>query len=358
MNLFDMIRRNDRNLELFGDVVQTKREFAGRTYRALRLSRGSGVRIRTPRRFLPFSRLPASIGWSAASESAPSTLCVTYQNAQRAALLSQPLGQLPVEVAFPLPRSSQVEPDGATLELRADKGACFLLINEVMDRGELIAMCRGTGIEIGPGHQPQIRPNEFVDVRYVEEKGAESWLGTYDSKDALAVDRSLWSRYVIGNAASIPTEDVSLDFIFSSHVLEHLINPLKCLEHWSHKLKPGGIVACVVPDAMGCKDYVFALSDPAQWEAEYDQSVATVSREHFVRYVQGRGMPPEQVERMIATGFSIHVHFYSRENILFLLSSCVSRGWFSEYSLDFRPNNKDFYVVLRKASEPISAWTL
>lgn len=37
------------------------------------------------------------------------------------------------------------------------------------------------------------------------------------------------------------------DFIFSSHCLEHLDNPVAALEHWKTRLKPGGVLFLYLP---------------------------------------------------------------------------------------------------------------
>ena len=42
--------------------------------------------------------------------------------------------------------------------------------------------------------------------------------------------------------------DASLDFVHSSHCLEHMRNPQEALHHWFRVLKPGGHLVCVVPD--------------------------------------------------------------------------------------------------------------
>lgn len=42
--------------------------------------------------------------------------------------------------------------------------------------------------------------------------------------------------------------DETLDFVHSSHCLEHLHNPLTALGHWLRILKPGGYLVCTVPD--------------------------------------------------------------------------------------------------------------
>ena len=42
--------------------------------------------------------------------------------------------------------------------------------------------------------------------------------------------------------------DQSLDFVHSSHCLEHMRDPVQALQNWFRVLKPGGHLVCVVPD--------------------------------------------------------------------------------------------------------------
>lgn len=37
------------------------------------------------------------------------------------------------------------------------------------------------------------------------------------------------------------------DYIFSSHCLEHVINPVAVLEHWRSRIKPGGVLFLYLP---------------------------------------------------------------------------------------------------------------
>lgn len=37
------------------------------------------------------------------------------------------------------------------------------------------------------------------------------------------------------------------DYVFSSHCLEHLVNPVAALEHWRSRLKPGGVLFLYLP---------------------------------------------------------------------------------------------------------------
>ena len=51
-----------------------------------------------------------------------------------------------------------------------------------------------------------------------------------------------------GDADRLPVAADSLDYVASSHVLEHTANPVAALLEWQRVLKPGGVVYCVIPD--------------------------------------------------------------------------------------------------------------
>jgi SAM-dependent methyltransferase len=42
--------------------------------------------------------------------------------------------------------------------------------------------------------------------------------------------------------------DASLDFVHSSHCLEHMVDPKVALENWLRILKPGGFLIVTIPD--------------------------------------------------------------------------------------------------------------
>lgn len=54
-----------------------------------------------------------------------------------------------------------------------------------------------------------------------------------------------------GDAYKLP--EGKFDFIFSSHCLEHLKNPVAAIEHWKSRLKPGGVLFLYLPHADGCR---------------------------------------------------------------------------------------------------------
>ena len=74
--------------------------------------------------------------------------------------------------------------------------------------------CQGNGLDIGSGRWPL--------------PGATP-IEASDGQDAM----------------NLP--DRQYDFIFSSHCLEHLVNPVAAIEHWKTRLKPNGVLFLNLP---------------------------------------------------------------------------------------------------------------
>lgn len=49
------------------------------------------------------------------------------------------------------------------------------------------------------------------------------------------------------DACDLPREFSGLDFVFSSHCLEHLPDPRAALRHWVSRLRPGGVLFLYLP---------------------------------------------------------------------------------------------------------------
>lgn len=53
---------------------------------------------------------------------------------------------------------------------------------------------------------------------------------------------------VVADACKLPYDDGTVDFIVSTHLLEHFADPRKVLKEWLRVLRVGGRIALVVPD--------------------------------------------------------------------------------------------------------------
>lgn len=223
----------------------------------------------------------------------------------------------------------------------------FIGVHEVLNRSDVINLCKGTGYELGPGPKPQVLPNQSTKVNYVEQSNPEDWERLYGIDAKLEIDKSLWEHYQVGEAHNIPANENSLDFIFSSHVVEHLANPLGHFKYWSSLLKKNGVVVAVIPDAKSCKDYIFELSTISELEEEFSNEDMHASLKHYERWAKKR-MPNIDPQTLLESRRSIHVHFYTPDSMSEIMRKWHKQLGFSSFQLMSKQNHKDFYLILTK----------
>jgi SAM-dependent methyltransferase len=226
--------------------------------------------------------------------------------------------------------------------------AVFLAVHRILDRESVISLCVGVGIEIGPGPRPQILPNNKVKVSYIEQKLPHEWAELYGEDYATPVDPNLWKMFIVGDADNLPVENNSLDFIFSSHVFEHLANPLGHLELWLEKLRPGGKVVAIIPDISGSKDQ---RAEPSSLDiilSEYTSRIFKPSIIHYDYFLAIRKNVKDNAKALMEKGRSIHVHYYDNQNISIIMNEAKKRFNINGYSIVHTRNHKDFYLIIEK----------
>ena len=116
---------------------------------------------------------------------------------------------------------------------------------------------RALGLEIGA----HTKPVAGLSPYYTD--AVANFVGTAGRVDFLA------------DARTLPLADDTLDYLCSSHVLEHLPDPLAALHEWHRVLRPGGLLYLVVPDKRLSFDAPRPLTPP----------------EHLVRdFIEGTGI--------------------------------------------------------------------
>lgn len=105
-------------------------------------------------------------------------------------------------------------------------------------------------------------------LQFCKGRGLDIGAGQWPLPGAQPVERAL-----AHNAMMLP--EGKFDFIFSSHCLEHLTDPVAALEHWKTRLRPGGVLFLYLPSA----------------EMRYWQT--TKNRKHLHEW------QPEQMERIL-----------------------------------------------------------
>lgn len=102
------------------------------------------------------------------------------------------------------------------------------------------------GIEIGPGaHNPFNIPNCI----YVGKKPLQLFID-----EELRFCGEFQPLDIYCNADKLPFNDETLDYVLSSHVIEHCWDVISTINEWFRVLKPNGIIFMIIPHADRCCD--------------------------------------------------------------------------------------------------------
>lgn len=216
-------------------------------------------------------------------------------------------------------------------------------------KARLLPLLRGRGIEVGPGMNPSVHSDATREVTYVEKMPMEQWASTYAKQPLSSMPAEHWARYIVDSAHRLDGfADQSVDFIFSSHVFEHLVNPLDTLRNWWEKLAPGGMIAGVVPDARFTFDLRQPLSTIEDLRAQRlsgRHDVTQAMYERWCRYTSPENSPAS----LRARDYAIHVNYFSPEVFRqmvdeFALNVAQPAGLFFESVV----NGRDFgYLIVK-----------
>lgn len=346
MNLYDMARRGDTNLMLAGEVVLARRPACGELWRGLDLRPGAGFTIPDIRRFASFRHFPAQCGWMVEAP-AGTALRLTLVAADSGKVVgSRTFAGEFQPVVLPWPQALHARLDLVVACEGLGEKPVFLANHRVLSRQWLIDQCRGRGVEIGPGPVPQVLPDEDRDVAYLEQMPAEEWNRLYNGGGKYPTRPDLWDRYIVGDAAALPVADGSLDFVFGSHVFEHLVNPLGHLARWARKLRKGGRVIMVVPDLNGTKDGVHDRCSLDSLIDELRRDIWEPETLHYSRHLR-RPADDRHLVAAIARRESVHAHYYDNLNCQLMLDYAVQHLGYADFLIEHTPNHKDFHFVLQ-----------
>lgn len=350
MNPTFLFEKKSRLIVPRGDVKSVKLTDGDGQCKGLRMMNGASFRMNGIRRFSSFRSMPEQVGWeirfNGRAKCVVKLLGAHNRILSRTVYSSGDSERHPVRIEWPNEPTQRIDMV-IGVSSKDEKGWATLVTNRLLERNWLLDLAKGRGLEIGPGNNPQIFPSDEIDVSYVEQMEPEKWNALYNARGGRDFDRSLWKNYVVGNASTLPVEDGSLDFIFASHVFEHLVNPLGHLRRWHEKLKPGGLVLLIVPDLNGTGDLLQIPSTLAELVTEEEIGLWEPRESHYMRFHRA-GPEDDRVRQDMADKSSIHTHFYDNRNMARLMDHVVETLDFSTYMIRHTPNHKDFYVVLEK----------
>jgi SAM-dependent methyltransferase len=354
MNLYDLVRRKDRALEIRGAVEACEVKTPAGAMRAVRFAPGSVLRVRAAHEAHCFLDFPSEPGWRASGDGAWS-ITVDVESAGEHATLVAAEGGAADEVDLKFRWPSPVPPR-FDLPVRATRPLLLLVGPLFNPRAKLMPLLKGRGVEVGPGLNPIVRPQAGIDVSYVEKKHPRDWTATYAKREPTAAEMALWDRYVVDSARHLEGfAEGSLDFIFSNHVFEHLVDPIGTLLRWWDRLAPGGVVAGVVPDQRFTFDWrqpPWSLAEVRAQRGMQDDAPTQAMYERWCRYTAPGSTP----DALRAKEYAVHVNYFTPTLMREILDDVTGElrargrpgpdGVFMESVL----NGKDFSFVLRKGA--------
>jgi SAM-dependent methyltransferase len=354
MNLYDLVLRKDRAIDIAGSVESCTVKRPTGSMRALRFAPGSNLCVRSAHEAQCLSDFPGNPGWQATGNSEWSAV-VEIKSPNWSAILAEAHGDASVEVdlslGWPVPVPSHFD-----LFVRAaPTRPLLLLVGPLFNpRTAILPLLRGRGVEVGPGLNPVVQPRHDVDVRYVEKKHPREWATTYAKRELTKVETALWDRYIVDSARYLMGfEDGSLDFIFSNHVLEHLVDPIGTLTRWWDRLAPGGVLAGVVPDARFTFDWRQPTWSIDDVRAQRGMETDVPTQEMYERWCCYTS-PENTPQSLRARDYSIHVNYLTPTLMRQVLDEVVreieqrGRSAPDGVFLQSVANGKDFSFLMRK----------
>jgi SAM-dependent methyltransferase len=379
MNLYDLLKRGDRMVDAGTPPARAGvRKEPGGTLRAVHIPDGGELRLREAHRATALREFPTCPGWSclvppgaslqvslragtsrhvlaridapvpvAAAEGARrwwarragAAVAVAAEPAAAPACLRE------IGLAWPVP----VPPDFDLL-ITAEGGAVDVVVGPLFDpRKRLLPLLRGRGVEVGPGANPAVRADGTRTVTYVEKLDRDAWSRTYPKAALDPAVGALWDAYVVDSARRLDRfADASLDFVFSSHVLEHLVDPISVLRAWWAKLVPGGVVAGVVPDARYTFDLRQPLTSLDTLLAQFEQRLEAPTEAMYERWCRDTS-PGATAGSLRDRDYAIHVNFFSPPGLRDLLDAVAGEsGGTAGVFIESVRNGKDFGFAMFK----------
>ena len=106
------------------------------------------------------------------------------------------------------------------------------------------------GIEIGASTQNSFQLKRAINVDFSDEQG-----GLWQDKRCEPATVN-----IVALGDDLPFKDNTLDYVLSSHVIEHFFDPVKALREWHRVVKPGGYIFIIAPHKDRTFDKPYAVT--------------------------------------------------------------------------------------------------
>jgi predicted SAM-dependent methyltransferase len=204
---------------------------------------------------------------------------------------------------------------------------------------------RGDGIEIGAFASPTLMP-VGARVKYVDRVPAAHWQEMAEYKGYRLVE----PHFIEDGARLDGILDRSCDFLVSSHMLEHVPDPLAALENWLRVVRPGGHIMIVVPDKRYTHDRDRLITTFEHVVRDHEEGPEVSADEHYreiATQVMGIREPTEVEEFVRQREPAVHFHVW--DFIAFAEFVFGARAYLGDRfePVEMKTNVQETLVVLR-----------
>jgi len=181
-----------------------------------------------------------------------------------------------------------------------------------------------------------------------------------------------------GDACDLPFYDSSVRYVATSHVLEHVANPLAAISEWFRVIKHGGYIYMVVPDRNKTFDHPRPLTEVEHLLCDYRNRVTQSDATHIDDFVYGvdwsmyspmadpsneaceRDELASRYHRAVEADLEINIHFHTFEcarvadliRIGNLESLWAGRIEIVEKIEDFPGSNPNGFLIVARIVKP------
>ena len=187
--------------------------------------------------------------------------------------------------------------------------------SSILMRGWACSFAIGSGIEIGAGANPLPIPLSS-EVAYADRfTGDELLTDSYFSSHPDMVKPSIQ----LDLQSFDPSIFKKVDFVASSHAIEHVRDPIGAIVNLVKILKPGGVIILIVPDVTRTFDRHREITKVEHLVADFFSPSVIRDKQHFydyyknVRQLEGAALEQE-AEARSSEMYPIHYHTWTYES--------------------------------------------
>jgi SAM-dependent methyltransferase len=172
------------------------------------------------------------------------------------------------------------------------------------------------------------------------------------------IDNTRIGKVIINDATELTTIDTaSYDFLFASHSLEHIANPIKALKEWIRVIKHGGTIILILPEKSRTFDHRRNISLLSTLKLQYEKNVGEddlstldeILKLHDLSLDTPAGTPEQFKQRSLKNieNRCLHHYVYSPE---LLQELCTFLNCIYIYTVT---NGMDIWFIMKTPDYPL-----